>query len=93
VHEAPRGQVLLIGIMALLLGGLLASNFRGLRDLAAWSARRELLPEPLDREVLMKVAATIVGVAFAAGGVIFLLSAFGIGPHVYANCPPNASCR
>ncbi len=42
MHEAPRGQVLLIGIALVLAGGFLAASFRGFRDLAAWNARRAI---------------------------------------------------
>ena len=40
MQVAPRGQDLLIGIALLVIGGLLAANFRGFRGLAAWNARR-----------------------------------------------------
>ena len=103
MHEAPRGQVLLIGIALLLIGGLLASNFRGL---ATWNARRaiesmtwtesllrrvppwkSMLRQPLeDRARRQAIVAGVVGLAFAAGGVVFLLAAFGVGDPVYTNC-------
>jgi integral membrane sensor domain MASE1 len=112
VHEAPRGQDLLIGIALLVIGGLLASNFRGFRGLAAWNARRAIesatwaewllgrvppwksLPrQALEDRTRMQVIATVIGLALAAAGVVFLLAAFGVG-HVYTNCgPPYANCR
>lgn len=52
MHEAPRGQVLLVGIAFLLIGGLLASNFRGF---TTWHARRAIgsvrPAEPLLRRI------------------------------------------
>jgi hypothetical protein len=113
VHEAPRGQDLLIGIALLVIGGLLAANFRGFRGLAAWNARRAIesatwterllgrvppeksLPrQPLEDRARTQVIATVIGLALAAAGVVFLLAAFGVG-HVYTNyCgPPFANCR
>ena len=113
MHEAPRGQVLLIGIALILAGGFLASSFRGFRGLAAWNARRAiesatwtewllgrvppwkslLLRRPLEDRVRVQVIATVIGLALAVAGVVFLLAAFGVG-HVYRNCgPPYANCR
>jgi uncharacterized membrane protein YbhN (UPF0104 family) len=112
VHVAPRGQDLLIGIALLVIGGLLAANFRGFRGLAAWNARRavesatwtewllgRVPPEkspprqPLEDRARMQMIATVIELALAAAGVVFLLAAFGVG-YVYTNCgPPYANCR
>ena len=109
MHEAPRGQVLLIGVALVLAGGFSAAGFRGL---AAWNARRavesatwtqwllgrvppwkSLLRPPLEDRVRVQVIATVIGLALAVAGVVFLLAAFGVG-HVYKNCgPPYANCR
>ncbi len=112
MHEAPRGQDLLIGIALVLVGGFLAASFRGFRGLAAWNARRAIesgtwtewllgrvppwksLPrQPLEDRVRVQVIATVIGLALAVAGVVFLLAAFGVG-HVYKNCgPPYPNCR
>jgi hypothetical protein len=102
MHEAPRGQVLLVGIALLLIGSLMASNFRAF---STWHARRaigsvrwaepllrrippwkSLLQQSLEDRVTRQVILTrIIGLVFAACGVLFLLAAFGIGGPIYTN--------
>jgi hypothetical protein len=39
-----------------------------------------------DRAERQMTVSRIVGFAFVAGGVLFLLAAFGVGGPVYTNC-------
>lgn len=81
--------------------GLAAWNARRAIESGTWTEWllgrvppwKSLLREPLEDRVRVQVIATVIGLALAVAGVVFLLAAFGVG-HVYKNCgPPYANCR